>query len=72
MVKETEERISGMPMAFTREIGTVGVSAAVATANPSASYGLVYGTPDETANVGVAEESAQLDPSATFPGGALQ
>ena len=72
MVKETEERISGMPMAFARSIGTVGVSAAVATANPSTSSGRVSGTPDETANVRVAEESAQLDPSAIFPGGGLQ
>ena len=55
MVKETEERIYGMPMAFARSIGTVGVSAAVTTANAR-----------------VAEESAQSDPSAIFPGGGFQ
>jgi len=72
MVKETEERIFGMPMAFARVIGAVGVSAAVATANPLTSSGRVFGTPDGTANVRVAEESAQLNPSTIFPGGGLQ
>ena len=72
MAKETEERIYGMPMAFDRSIGTVGVSEAVATANPLTSSGRVSDTPDGTANVRVAEESAQLDPSAIFPGGRWQ
>ena len=69
MVKETEERIYGMPMAFNRIIGTVGVST---TANPLTSFGRVSDTPDGTANVRVAEESAQSDPSAIFPGGGFQ
>lgn len=72
MVKETEERIYGMSMVFARSIDTVGVSAAVATANPSTSSGRVSGTPDGTANMRVAEASAQLDHSATFPGGGFQ
>ncbi len=72
MVKETEERIYGMSMAFDRSIGTVGVSEAVATANPLTSSGRVSDTPDGTANVRVAEESAQPDPSAIFPGGRWQ
>jgi|LGVF01.1.fsa_nt_gb hypothetical protein len=72
MVRETEERIYGMPMAFARGISTIGVSAAVTTANPLTTSGRVFGTPDGTANVRVAEESAQLDLSATFPGGGLQ
>ena len=72
MVKETEERIHRMLMAFDRSIGTVGVSAAVITANPLTSSGRVSDTPDGTANVRVAEESAQLDPSAIFPGGRWQ
>ncbi|MEA3324736.1 MAG: hypothetical protein U9Q37_06310 [Euryarchaeota archaeon] len=72
MVKETEERIYGMPMVFARKIGRVGVSAAVTTANPLTSSGRVSDTPDGTANVRVAEELAQLDPSAIFPGGRWQ
>lgn len=72
MVKETEERIYGMPMAFARNIGVVGVSAVVTTADPLTSSGRVSDTPDGTANVRVAEELAQLDPSAIFPGGRWQ
>ncbi len=72
MVKETEERIYRMPMAFARSIGIVGVSAAVTTANLLTSFGRVSDTPDGTANVRVAEELAQPDPSAIFPGGRWQ